>query len=148
MSNVTLFLIQDMYTGRFLKFNGAGSLVTATDTISDAAQWEAIQIGDNPTILAIQKQGTEIALDNQAGLGILMATTNSKKKSQTFKLNLNQDGNFNIVQDERLYLFYDISASSFKLAARVPSYMKGFRFATDDGSRMWPDHILTQHKWL
>ncbi|RVD90840.1 hypothetical protein TUBRATIS_27320 [Tubulinosema ratisbonensis] len=137
-----------MFTGRYLKFNGNGAVITATDTISDAAQWEAVQVGDNPTILAIQKQGTESALDNLGGLGMLMATSFKKKKTQTFKLNLNQDSNFNIVQDDRLYLFYDISASSFKLARNVPGHMKGFRFATDDGSRLWPDHVVTQHKWL
>lgn len=145
---ITSFLIQDVKSERYAKFTGTGALMTLTDTISDATQWEAIQVEDNPTILAIQKQGTESCLDNAGGLGMVMVTPFLKKKTQKFKLNLSEEGNYNIVQDDRLYMFYDVTATSFKMGRNIPANMRGFRFVSDDGSRAWPGHILTQHKWL
>ncbi|KCZ74279.1 hypothetical protein H311_04757, partial [Anncaliia algerae PRA109] len=142
------FLIQDMRSLRYAKFTGNGGILMLTESIADATNFEAISEDDNPTHLALQVKGTENVLENSPISGVILVNKYQNDESQKWKINLMQDGNLQIVQNDEFYMYFEISLSSFKTAKKVPSFSKGFRLITDDGSRQWPNHILTQHKWL
>ncbi|KCZ76251.1 hypothetical protein H311_02755 [Anncaliia algerae PRA109] len=131
------FVIQERSTGRYLSSKNMG-VVALVEDIRQASPYIIRAVGNSPIDMAITDKKSKLALDFAADGPDLISYSYSSSTNQLFKLNLDENGYWQIIQGTEKYLYYDPETSKLKGGPYDVSKTVGFMLFADDGIGPFP----------